>query len=425
LIGAFLKERAWSYLLGFLFLLLTNLIVLTLPRVLGGLTDLLAQGHRSMADLGPGLGLLVLLTFVQFGTRFVWRQNLIGNARRVEVYLRDHLFRHLQTLPVSFYTERKTGELMAYAVNDVQALRMAFGPGTLQAVDGIMIAAISVAFLSGMVSIPLMLATLAPLVVAGVLTLLLAKPIRPRFREVQESYARISDLVQESLGGIRVLKSFAQEPATVQKFAGESERRVQAQQRLVLASARLGPAVQACAGVSFLVLIVFGGRLVHDGAITVGDFVAMNLYLLTILGPVVNLSRIIEFLQKGVASFQRLEELFAIQPVASPQVAAPGELRGEAVIRNLTFRYPEAEVDALKGIDLDLHPGKLVGIVGATGSGKTTLVSLLLRLHDVDDGMIRLDGRDINEWPLADLRESLGYVPQDHFLFSTTLRRHI
>lgn len=426
LLVAFLKERTGSYALGFFFLTLTNLLLLTFPKILGVITDLVAEGKGDSPELPWALVALVALAVVMFGTRFLWRRYLIGNARRLEMYLRGHLFRHLQSLPVSFYTVRKTGELMSYAVNDVQALRMTLGMGLLQSVDGLMLAAISLSFMAGLVSVPLTVATLVPLVIAGGLTVVLARPIRSRFREVQESFARISDRIQETLGGIRVLKAFAQEAPAIEALKRAGDDRVKIQQRLTAASALLGPVVQAFSGVSFLILIVFGSHLVHEGALSVGDFVATNLYLGTLMGPVMNLSRIIEVFQKGVASFHRLDELFAETPApGQPTAGVSPRLEGRVTVRNLSFRYPGAEVDALSDVHLELVPGKLLGIVGATGSGKTTLVSLLLRLHPVADGTIFIDGVDINDWSLADLRESVGYVPQDHFLFSTTIRSNI
>lgn len=426
LLVSFLRERTWSYALGFLFLTATNLLLLTLPKILGTITDLVDEGRVDSPELPWALFSLVAVAVVMFGTRFLWRRYLIGNARQFEMYLRGHLFRHLQSLPVSFYTVRKTGELMSYAVNDVQALRMTLGMGLLQSVDGLMMASISLSFMAGLVSGPLTLATLVPLVIAAGLTVVLARPIRSRFREVQESLARISDRIQETLGGIRVLKAFAQEAPAVAALKQAGDERVRIQQRLTATSALLGPVVQACSGVSFLILIVFGSHLVHDGSLSVGDFVATNLYLGTLLGPVLNLSRIIEVFQKGVASFHRLDELFAEAPVATLPAPGPSaRLEGRVEVRNLTFRYPGAPADALSGIHLDLVPGMLLGIVGPTGSGKTTLVSLLLRLHPVDDETIFIDGVDINDWSLAELRESVGYVPQDHFLFSTTIRSNI
>lgn len=426
LVASFFRTHALSYTVGVVFLMATNVLVLWIPQVLGTITDLLARGQAASPAVGTQLLVLVFLAFAIFGTRLVWRYLLWGNARVLEVHLRDALFGHLQTLPVSFYTERKTGDLMAYAVSDVQALRMAFGPGLLQSIDGIMVAGTAIAFMSGLVHPGLVLATLAPLVLAVALIVALAGPIRVRFRGVQESFATLSDRVQESLAGIRVIKAFAQEKATVRAFGDVSQAQVTAQVGLTQVSALLGPGIQVCFGLSFLLFIVLGSCLVRAGTITVGDFVATNLYILTIMGPVTSISRIMELLQKGRAAYQRLEELFAVEPVPGLALPAPHhEFRGRVEVRHLSFRYPGASRDALSDISLTVEPGQVLGIIGPTGSGKTTLVSLLLRLHPVPDGTVFIDGRDLNDLSLATLRENIGYVPQDHFLFSTTIKGNI
>ncbi|HTH14796.1 MAG TPA: ABC transporter ATP-binding protein [Spirochaetia bacterium] len=426
LVASFFRSRAVSYSVGVVFLLATNLLVLGIPRVLGTLTDLLAQGRASDPQVGTELLVLVLLGFAIFGTRLVWRYLLWGNARVLEVYLRDALFAHLQTLPVSFYTERKTGDLMSYAISDVQAIRMAFGAGILQTIDGIMVAGIAIAFMSGLVNPGLVALTLAPLTLAVGLIVGLSGPIRGQFLRVQASFATLSDRVQESLAGIRVIKAFSQEKATVEAFGRVSSDRVEAQVGLARISGLLGPGIQICFGFSFLIFLLLGSNLVQSGAMSVGAFVATNLYILTILGPVTSISRIIELLQKGRASYQRLDGLFAIEP--APGLELPPtehEFHGRIEVRDLSFRYPGGSRDALSGIGFSVGPGQILGIIGPTGSGKTTLVSLLLRLHPVVDRTVFIDGQDLNDLSLATLRENIGYVPQDHFLFSTTIKGNI
>lgn len=423
----FIKDHIWSYIGGIIILLVSSFTAMTIPKILGRVTD--GLNKRDISEKVILLYVLQMLgaVILVFILKFIWRYLLIGNCRTVECYLRDHLFRHLQTLPVNFYHHRKTGDLVAYAINDIQAVRFTFGGGFVQTLDGLTISIISIVFMSQTIHPVLTLMALVPVPFAITAMIIVGKMIRERFKKVQEAFAAISDKVQENISGIRVIKAFAQEDEEVENFLKFSQARVDTQMKLTRASAILGPSAQICFGFSFLLFIIYGSRLVTRGSITLGDYVAFNTYMLAVMGPVMNVSKIIEVWQRGIASYRRLNEIFCIPPaiVSSENEEAVRCIQGKIEIRNLNFAYPGASRKALKNINIMVEKGRSLGIVGKTGSGKTTLVNLILRLFDVGDGHIFIDGNDINHIPVDLLRECTGYVPQDNFLFSTTIKNNI
>jgi len=427
LLLAFIRDHIWSYAAGICILLLSSFCAMLIPKILGIITDGLDKRNMEKEQVYKYVLLMLGVIILVFILKYIWRYLLIGNCRTVECYLRDNLFRHLQTLSVDFYSQHKTGDLVAYAINDIQAVRFMFGGGFVQALDGIAISIVSIVFMAKTINPILTIMALAPIPAAAFIMIRTGKLIRERFKKVQEAFANISDKVQENLSGIRVIKAFAQEEAEVENFVNFSRERVDTQMKLTRASAVMGPAAQICFGLSFMFFIAYGSRLVMNNTISLGDYVAFNTYMLTVMGPVMNISKIVETWQRGIASYRRLNEIFRIPPAIGdfPTVEDICHIKGRIEIKNLSFSYPQAGKRALKDINISLDCGKTLGIIGRTGSGKTTLVNLLLRLFEVGDGHIFIDGNDINKIPVDILRECIGYVPQDNFLFSTTIKNNI
>lgn len=423
----FIKSRLPGYILGTLILILTSIVSLTIPKILGIITDGLNRKNMYSDEILKNVLIMLGVVIIIFFLKFIWRILLIGNCRHLECHLRDKLFEHLQTLPVSFYNNNKTGDLVAYAINDIQAVRFTFGFGYIQLLDGVIVSSVSVIFMARTINPVLTLIALAPVPFAAIAMFALGKLIRSNFAKVQKAFAAISDKVQENISGIRVIKAFAQEKEEIDNFIKYNQARVDTQMKLTQISAALAPSAQICFGISFMLFIIFGSELVVRKTISLGDYIAFNSYMMVIMGPIMNVSRIIEVWQRGFASFGRLNEIFSVPPGIETPVLPfeTDELSGCVEIKNLNFTYPGVEKRALKNINLTLRQGRTLGILGKTGSGKTTLVNLLLRLYNVKDGHIFIDNQDINRIPVDLLRESIGYVPQDNFLFSATIRNNI
>ncbi|HHV97629.1 MAG TPA: ABC transporter ATP-binding protein [Clostridiaceae bacterium] len=447
----FAKEYKWRYVAGFIFLMINSVITSLVPKIIGAVTDSIAEA-RPPSVIYKYVVLLLLSAFGTFIFRFIWRYLIIGNSRNLECHLRAKLFKHLQTLPVVFFDNKKTGDLVAYAINDIQAIRRTLAFGLVGILDGIVINSISIWLMIETINPIVSLMALAPAPLVVFIIIILRKKIREKFGEVQKAFASISEKVQENITGIRVIKAFAQEKEEMNDFTKYSKHRIDTQMKLTRVSAALGPITQICFGLSFVFFIIYGSDLVARGIISLGDFVAFNTYIGVIMRPIINVGRIVEIWQQGIASGKRLDEIFSVESESdlykieerynrinsNNKKLNDGDinedenrkkdlikLKGRIEFKNLNFTYPGTTRRVLKDINLELKEGQTLGILGKTGSGKTTLVNLLLKLYEVDDGNIFIDGKDINKIPADILRENIGYVPQDNFLFSTSIKENI
>ena len=423
----FLKQYWFRYILGIVFLFLSAYVQVYNPKLLGIIIDLLDSPAIDKQSILYNLKLLVLVALLSFATRYTWRYFIVGNARNMECYLRQSLFRHFQSLPVQFYNNRKTGDLMAYAINDVSAVRMAFGPALAMTINGICLSTISIISMVRSVNFTLTLLALLPIPVIVIAMFKIGGLVQLRFRTVQESFAAISDRVQENISGIRVIKSYVQEQQEVDNFDVLNEKIKQSNIKMVRVSSLLSPMIEVCFGVSFMLNLIYGSSLVRSGIITLGDFVAFNGYLAMIMTPIISVGRVINLTQKGLASYKRLMKIFQAKTDITEEAADKSlhKIDGDIEIKDLSFKYPGCEEYALKDISIKLEPGRVLGIIGKTGSGKTTLVNLLLRLYKIEEGSIKIGDRDIEEYPLEILRDDIGYVPQDNFLFSASVKENI
>lgn len=422
----FVKERLFSYIAGICILVVTSMISLRIPKVLGNVTDMLNSGQGVIGEIRGQLIWMFFLAAMAFALRFCWRYFLVGNARHVESYMRRKLFAHLQTLPVSFYNNHRTGDLIAYAINDINAIRRVFGFGIVAAIDGVLKNSLSIYYMAETINPALTLMALVPVPVVIFVTIMLRKTIRNRFEKVQKAFAAISERVQENIMGIRVVKAFAQEQPEMDGFSKLSRKNVKTHMEMVRVSGALGPVTEICFSVSFLVFILLGSRMVIEGKISLGDFIAFNSYMALIMGPVKDISRIIEIWQRGSASVKRLNDIF-LEKSDIPQGEQEfiTDRSFDIEMKDLTFSYPGTIVPVLKNINIAIPSGSTLGIIGKTGCGKTTLASLLLRLYPIGEGHVFLDGIDINKVSLEVLREKIGFVPQENFLFSTTIEQNI
>jgi ATP-binding cassette subfamily B multidrug efflux pump len=404
-----------------------NIGQLFIPRLFGIMTDKLTEGGIEHRDFLPFAAALVGLSLVIAGCRYLWRILVMGNARKLESSLRRMLFFHLQTLSAEFFTRRKTGDLMAHATNDIHAVRHALGNGIVMSVDAVFLTTAILVMMVRTISWKLTVLALLPLLPMVAIVIGFGRVIHARFRAVQEAFAALTDRTQENFSGIRVVKGFAQEKAEIERFAEVNEHNVAMNMRLVRIWGLFWPLVSYLASLSFTIVLGYGGILVINRAISLGDFVAFNSYLGMLTWPVMAIGWVMNMIQRGRASMDRINDILSEVPaVKDEQPLAPlTSLTGEIHIRNLTFTYPGAPSPALEDITLHIGAGETVGILGRTGSGKTTLLNLLLRLYNPPHGTITIDGEEIRRIPLEVLRTNVGYVPQDNFLFSTSIRENV
>lgn len=423
----FVRKNLHTYILGIVALLVVNIGQLFMPRLFGIMTDKIAEHGVQQSDLSLYVGILVGIAVMIAAFRYAWRMLVMGNARRLEHHLRRMLFAHLQTLSTEFFNRTKTGDLMAHATNDINAVRMALGNGIVMSVDAITLTTIIVIMMARTINWKLTVVALLPLPLMVAVVVGFGRMIHGRFRAVQEAFSALTDRTQENFSGIRVVKGFAQEDAEVERFAEVNQHNVAMNMRLVRIWGLFWPLVGYLASISFVIVLGYGGMLVINGTITLGDFVAFNSYLGMLTWPVMAVGWVMNIIQRGKASMDRLNKIFDEVPEVrdEPPLADFSEIQGEITIENLTFTYPGAAQPALDEISLEIKAGETVGILGRTGSGKTTLLNLLLRMYNPPYGTIKIDGHDIRRIPLETLRTSIGYVPQDNFLFSTTIQENV
>lgn len=405
---------------------LSSYIQALFPDVLGKTIDILKTEGFDASRVIANIFYLLLIALGTFICMYIWRNLVIGNARGLECHLREKLYDHLLKLSPEFYNRKKTGDLMAYAVNDISAVRMAFGPATAMSINGLAICGISIYSMITAADFRLTGLALLPVPVILFFMLKIGKIVQRRFKKVQESFAAISDRVQENIYGIRVIKAYVQEDSEVLNFEKLNDRMMEANLGMVRISVLLSPAIELCFSISFVLNLIIGGNMVLNNEISLGSFTAFNGYLLLIMNPIISIGRVINIFQRGLASLKRLNEILDSKVDINDgkrNITKPVE--GEIYIKNLDFYYPCTDKRVLTNININIPKGHTVGIIGRTGSGKTTLANILLKLYNVEDGRVFIDGVDINDYALKTLRRGFGYVPQDNFLFSASIKENI
>jgi ATP-binding cassette, subfamily B, multidrug efflux pump len=426
LILDFIKKNKLTYLLGVVFMFTSSYIQTLFPRILGKIIDILRQDNSNLKTIKIDILYLLLIAVGTFISTYLWRNLVIGNSRKIECYIRERLFDHFQELPSEFYNKRKTGDLIAYAINDISAIRMTFGPATAMSINGMVVCIASIYSMCLAINWKLTLMCLLPIPIIVLLILKIGKTVQRKFKRVQESFASISDRVQENINGIRVIKSYVQEEQEVNNFETLNSEMVLANISMIKTSSLLSPVIELCFSISFVMNLIIGGNMVLKGTISLGDFVAFNTYLVMIMAPIISIGRVITILQRGMASLKRIDEIFAVESeIKDGTTASLVPIVGEIEFKNLSFTYPNTSEKVLNGISLKIPNGCTLAIIGKTGSGKSTLANLLLKMYNAEKGTIFIDGVDLNNYSLKTLREGFGYVPQDNFLFSASIKDNI
>ena len=444
----YLKKYRAAYIWGGLCVLLMNGIWVLFPLVIGRSIDSLKSADMTPQTLHTIARLVVLILAVagskglfQFLTRWI----VIGVSREIEFDLRNDLFRHLEGLSYSFYQRTRTGDIMARATNDLNAVRMLLGPAIMYSANTIVFTVGALIFMLS-ISPKLTFYAFLPLPVVSIVIQYFGRLIHERFERIQAMFSDISARAQENFSGVRVIRAYVQEKAEIAGFESSNREYIARSLKLVRLMGMLWPTLETMLGLAIVLVLWIGGREVIGGqstvqlksylgttttlnlygSMSVGDFVAFNTYMVQLTWPVIALGWVINIFQRGTASLGRIHELMLEKAEitdATALISTANEPQGDIEFRNLNFSYNGTPV--LHDINLRIPAGSSLAIVGPTGSGKTTLVSLIPRIYDAEPGAVLIDGRAIREYPLEVLRRNIGFVPQETFLFSETIRENI
>lgn len=422
----FFKERWKSYVSAILALMGVAFLQLIPPRIIGIVIDEIATSILTTDSLIRWLGILLLTAIGQYILRYIWRVNIWGNAARLERIVRNRLYRHFTQMDSEFYQKYRTGDLMAHATNDLRSLRMVAGAGILTMADSLSVSIVTITTMFLVVDWRLTLLAIIPLPFLALASRHLGQMLHHRFREAQAAFSNMNNKVQESLQGIKVIKTFGQEKEDIEEFKVQTNNILDKNREVYKVDSLFDPALQVIIGISYAISIIVGGFLILDLEITVGDFVTFISYIGMLVWPMFAIGRLFNIIERGSASYERIEILMNEKSsIKERQGAINKPAVGDLEYAIESFTYPEDNKPALENIYFTLEKGKTLGIVGKTGAGKSTLLKLLLRDFDRYDGTISFDGRDIRDYTFDGLLNSIGYVPQDNYLFSTTIRDNI
>ena len=420
----YLKKYRKSYFLGTLCVFLNNGIWILFPQVIRRAIDDLHLGVTRHKLLTYALLLLAVACtkgIFQFLTRWV----VIGVSREIEFDLRNDLFEHLEGLSYSYYQRTRTGDIMARATNDLNAVRMLLGPAIMYSANTVVFTAGALAFMLS-ISPRLTLYAFLPLPIVSITIQYFGKQIHERFERIQAMFSDISARAQENFSGARVIRAYVQEEPEIASFEASNREYIARSLKLVRLMGMLWPTLETMLGFAIVLVLWLGGREVLQNRISVGDFVAFNTYMVQLTWPVIALGWVINIFQRGTASMARINEILVEKPEISDAAnvrKSSGQIQGDIEFRDLSFAYNGTEV--LHDINLKIPAGTSLAIVGPTGSGKTTLVNLIPRIYDAAPGSVLIDGRPIREYSLEFLRKNIGFVPQETFLFSESVRENI
>jgi len=421
-----LMENRWRILIGLLALLIVDVLQLIIPRIIKHAIDDLTWGAIPSSRLLFYGGEVLALALGIGGFRYVWRVLLLGAARRIEKALRDRFFLHLQSLSPSYFARTKVGDLMAHAINDIEAVRMSLSLGIVFLVDTIILGVLTIFFMIYIHPL-LTLYAILPMPLITVITLFFSRTIHDRFEVLQKTFASLTERVRESIAGIRVVKAYVLEEEEEGKLSRLSQDYIRKNVNVTKVWGMFFPIILFLSNLSMVIVLYLGGRLTIFQSISTGDFVAFMSYLGLLAWPMMALGWAINVIQRGAASMDRLNKIFEEVPQISDglEVTSSGELKGRIEVKGLTFSAGNGGAPILHDIQLTIPEGERIVIVGRTGSGKTVLCNLLARLLESPQGSLFIDGTEIHRIPLKRLRRSIGYVPQDTFLFSETIRENI
>jgi len=420
----FIKEKKYKYILGIIVLIIVDALQLITPQILKHFTNSISSGTLTKENIYIYPLLILLVALGMALSRYLWRILIITTSRELEYWLRNKLFNHIKDLSQTFFHKNKTGDLMAHATNDLNSIRMAFGPGIIMIVDAIFLTILTITIMAINLNLKLTLLAILPMIFITIGVRIFGRIIQSKFKKVQESFSKLSEKVQESFSGIRVIKSFNQERLDLDDFNTYNFKYLKSNMSLIKIYGFMHPLITLISTISLLIILAYGSNLVINGIITLGDFVAFISYIEILIWPMMAIGFVINVFQRGMASMERINTLLE----AESEIFTLDSDKIDNIdieIKNLNFKYENTNIDVLKNINLKLPQGSTLGVLGRTGSGKTTLINLLMRTYQVQPNKIFIGGKDILNYPIPDVRDLFGIIPQDTFLFSTKIKNNI
>lgn len=422
----FFKQEKKAYILGTLSLIFLSLLTAAMPLIIGWIIDSMTNQTMTRSQLTNWVLLILVITLLQYIVRYVWRMAIFGTAAKLERILRSRLFSHFMKMDNNFFQKYRTGDLMARTTNDLNAIRMVAAGGILTLVDSLAQGLITLFMMFVIIDWRLSLVSIIPIPFLAVFIRFIGQKLHFHSRLAQAAFASMNDKVQESVTGMKVIKTFGEEQLDVMDFKDKTSKVVEENERVHFFDATFRPMAQLIMGTATIIGLFFGGFLVVQGDITIGLLIAFISYITRLTWPMVAVGRLFNILQRGSASYDRIEEILSERShIEVSDNAVEDQITSPLEFNIHEFTYPsEAEIN-LKNVKFTLENRQTLGIVGKTGAGKTTLFKLLMREYDSYDGIIEFNHIDIKDYSLDALLNQIGYVPQDNFLFSTTVRDNI
>lgn len=422
----FFKEEKKSYFIGVLTLVILAFIQLFPPKIIGIIVDSVADKTLTTKGLISWLSVLVFSAVLVYCLRYVWRKHIWGGAARLEKLMRKKLFHHFTQMDQNFYQKYRTGDLMAHATNDINAIQNVAGAGVLTFADAFISGVTTVIAMIVFVDPRLTLIALLPFPLLAYFSSKLGDKMHEAFKDSQAAFSKINDKTQESITGIKVIKTFGQEKEDIEDFQKNIDYSIQMNNKVNNLDAMFDPLITLVIGMSYVISIILGGYLIVQGEISIGQLVTFFNYIGMLVWPMFAIGRFFNVVQRGNASYDRVYGLMQEKShIKEMKTGINTPAKGDIDYQLLTFKYPDNEEPTLKDIHFSLKEGNTLGIVGKTGAGKTTILKLLMREYDDYEGQILINSQRLQEYTLDALLHSIGYVPQDHFLFSMTVRDNI
>lgn len=422
----FFKQEKKAYIIGTSMLIFLSLLTAAMPLIIGWIIDSMTNQTMTPSQLTNWVILIVVITILQYGVRYVWRMAIFGTSAKLERILRSRLFSHFMKMDTNFFQKYRTGDLMARTTNDLNAIRMVAAGGILTLVDSLAQGLITLFMMFVIIDWRLSLVSIIPIPFLALFISFIGQKLHYHSRLAQAAFSSMNDKVQESVTGMKVIKTFGEEQLDVLDFRSKTDEVVEENQKVHFYDATFRPMAQLIMGTATMIGIFFGGFLVVQGDITIGLLVAFISYVTRLTWPMVAVGRLFNILQRGAASYDRIEEILNERShIIEKEDAVAEKITSPLDFKIEKFIYPSGKAVNLKNVKFTVENRQTLGIVGKTGSGKTTLFKLLMREYDNYQGEIQFNHIDIKNYQLDALLNHIGYVPQDNFLFSTTVRENI